>query len=239
MERTAHALFADVLRSSLYEMMAGVVHRVATVLPARANGSRVTGSGAEALPDRKELAQTVARDVTATLSNLWQCAGLIQDRPPQPRDVNEIVRQAIEMTRNIWERTPRDRKDSVELVFDPLSEPVMATTSIALLGVMVHALQGVLAAPLRGGRIHIRTMQDNDHVLIVVRATASGTGDASRKRVSAYPLSTAQGLYLQLGFTILRAFAIRHGGEATLLSDDAGGVVLTLRLPQLPTEARR
>src|SRR3990170_5025664 len=100
MARTAYALLADILRSSLDEMITGVMHRVATFLPARPNRSRVALSGGEAVPDRKELAEAVAREVTAALSNLRECAQLMQDNPPQPRDVNEVVRQAIEIARN-------------------------------------------------------------------------------------------------------------------------------------------
>ncbi len=220
MERTAYALFTRYLGASLQEMIMGVVHRVSAVLPSRPNVlTSPFRHGVEEGPDRNSLAQAVAREVTAVLADLWECAERLEGSPPIPIEINPIVRQAIEIARDSWEKRPRWQKGSIELTFEPSAEPLVAEISMAFVGVLVHTIENAVEAMEERGQIHIRTARENGHVVISIGTPPMYSSHRNRP--------------LGLGLAVVRAFATRHGGGATLSAGEDGGTTLVLRLPEV------
>jgi signal transduction histidine kinase len=82
-----------------------------------------------------------------------------------------------------------------------------------------------------GGRIHVRTARENDYVLISVADAGPGLAEEVRREAFAPLFSTKGGRHLGLGLSMARAFVVRHGGEVTLDSGQAGGTILSVRLP--------
>ncbi len=226
MERTASLLFTTHLRSSLGELITGVVHRVSAFLLSR-RGKIATelGHGAEeGAAHRSDLAQAVAREVTAVLADLWECSQRLEGSPPVPREINQVVRQAIETARAAWEKRPRWQKGSLELTFEPSAEPLMAEISTTLVGALAHAIENAVEGMPKGGRIHIRTARENGHALISL-------GERGARMIGEGALPSSGSRHLRLDLAIVRAFATRHGGEATVSRGSAGEITLVLRLP--------
>ncbi len=212
----------------------GVVHRVTALLPPRPNMlTSPFRHGVEEGPDRNSLAQAVAREVTAVLADLWECAERLEGSPPAPIEINQIVRQAIEIARDSWEKRPRWQKGSIELTFEPSAEPLVSEISMAFIGVLVHAIENAVEAMQDGGQIHIRTARENGHVVISVGETGAGAaGGLPEERTP--PMYSSNGdRPLGLGLAVVRAFATRHRGGATLSASEDGGTTLVLRLPEV------
>lgn len=210
----------------------GVVHRLSALLLPRPNLLQSPfRRGVEEGPDRNSLAQAVAREVTAVLADLWECAERLEGNPPVPIEINQIVRQAIEIARDSWEKRPRWQKGSIEVTFEPAAEPLVSEASMALVSVLVHTIENAVEVLQEGGQIHIRTARENGHVLISVGEIGAGAAGELPEEPTPRIYSSSGNRPLGLGLAVVRAFATRHRGEATLSKGSAGGTTLVLRLP--------
>jgi two-component system sensor histidine kinase CreC len=99
-----------------------------------------------------------------------------------------------------------------------------------------NLLDNAIAFSPAGGRISIRTVQHGDSVEIRVSDEGPGVPDYAQERVFERFYSLARpstGLRSSgLGLPFVREVARLHGGEAALVSLEAGGAVATLRLPK-------
>ncbi len=231
MESTASTLFTAHLRSSLGEVMAGVVRRVWPLRLSRPRkiAAELGQGGERGGADRNDLARAVAREVTAGLTDLWEYSQRLEGSPPVPLEINQVVRQAIETATSAWEERPRRQKGGVEITFKPSAEPLVAEISTTLVGALTHAIEHAVKAMPQGGRIHIRTARENGHVVIALEETGART-------IGEGALPPGGSRHLRLDLAVVRAFATRHRGEATLSQGSTGETTLFLRLPT--TEVR-
>ena len=82
------------------------------------------------------------------------------------------------------------------------------------------------------GRIEVKTVKDNDAVLIVVMDNGSGIQKRHISRIfdpffTTKPVGRGTGLGLSVGYGIIR----RHGGEITARNRQGKGAAFTIRLP--------
>jgi signal transduction histidine kinase len=232
--RTIYDLLDTQQRAILREAMVGVMHRLTIQLPGAmglvASEDRGTVADAQSEAERQALAEFVVAKVTGMLTELVDSTECPADAAP-PVEINQLVRQAIEIARVKWEEAPKRQGISVDLSFEPATEPVLVETSMSLMGVLIHAIENAVEAMPDGGRIQVRTARENGHVLISVADTGPGIVEEVRREAFTPLFSTKGGHHLGLGLSMARAFVVRHGGEVTLDSGEGGGTILTVRLP--------
>lgn len=231
--RAGYALLTAHRRTVLRGAITGILHRVSTVLPGRLE--QMAAQLARPLPaeggDPRGLAEALTREVAASIQELQRRLDRAEEGPLVPLEINEVVRRAIGITREIWEEGPWQRGVRVEVAFDLSPEPLIVETSLDLVGALVHAIENAAEAIPEGGRISIRTAREGDEAVIVVEDTGPGVPEELWEEAFAPFFSTKVPPHLGLGLTAIRVFARRYRGEATLARGEAGGAALVLRLP--------
>ncbi len=228
--RAAYELFTTHHRAVLREVFAGSRDIVAPLLAARlqhAGEEPVGALGGSA--SWVELATAIADEIAERLADILGSRGRSEEIGPL--ELNQIVRWALEITKTKWREGPRRDGVSLELHFEPSAEPLLAETSVALVGALVHAIDNAVEALPEGGRIRVRTERDDGHAVISVEDSGPGVAEEFRQQAFNPLFSTKGEHHLGLGLSVVRAFATRHGAEATLSSGEGGGTTLVLRIP--------
>jgi signal transduction histidine kinase len=101
----------------------------------------------------------------------------------------------------------------------------MVDASMALIGVLVHAIESAAASMPEGGRVTLRTARDNGHVVISVHDARSGASTDVRREAS---------LGGGAALSVVTAFVRRYGGSVTVASSGSdGGTSVVMRFPAM------
>jgi len=146
-------------------------------------------------------------------------------------DLNDVVQRAVELTRPRWRDEAAARGTSIELIthFGPHSALVGAESE--LLDAVVQLIHNAVDAMPRGGTITIRTGLEAGRATVSVSDTGVGMTEAVRRRAFEPFFSTKGETGLGLGLSMVYGVMARHGGDATLDSEEGRGTTLTLRVP--------
>jgi signal transduction histidine kinase/ActR/RegA family two-component response regulator len=151
--------------------------------------------------------------------------------PFAPVDLNDIVQRAVEQTRARWRDEPKTRGASIELIthFGPHAQLIGAESE--LLEAVVQLLHNAVDAMPRGGTITIRTGLDAGRGTVSVSDTGVGMSETVRRRAFEPFFSTKGDTGLGLGLSMVYGVLARHGGDATVDSEEGRGTTVVLRLP--------
>ncbi len=193
----------------------------------------------------KRAARDKARDLAAGLHEieaatrtgieaLTRIQEFSRTRPAEafgPVDLNDVVQRAVELTRPRWRDEAAARGTSIELIthFGPHSALIGAESE--LLDAVVQLIHNAIDAMPRGGTITIRTGLEAGKATVSVSDTGVGMTEAVRRRAFEPFFSTKGETGLGLGLSMVYGVMARHGGDATLDSEEGRGTTLTLRVP--------
>src|SRR5262249_23127097 len=151
--------------------------------------------------------------------------------PFGPVDLNDIVQQAVEQTRPRWRDEPVARGVRIELIthFGPHSRVIGAEPE--LLDAVVQLITTAGEAMPRGGTLTIRTGLDSGRGVISVSDTGVGIPESIRRRAFEPFFSTKGETGLGLGLSMVYGVMARHGGEASLETEEGRGTTVTLHVP--------
>jgi signal transduction histidine kinase/ActR/RegA family two-component response regulator len=151
--------------------------------------------------------------------------------PFGPLDLNDIVQRAVEQTRAKWRDEPAGRGATVELIthFGPHSQLIGAEAE--LLEAVVQLVHNAVDAMPRGGTITIRTGLEAGRATVSVSDTGVGMSETVRRRLFEPFFSTKGETGLGLGLSMVYGVVARHGGDATVDSEEGRGTTVKLRLP--------
>jgi CheY-like chemotaxis protein len=185
----------------------------------------------------KDLLNGLAEIETATRTGI-EALTRIQDfsraRPTEAFaaiDLNDIVQRAVEQTRAKWRDEPAAKNVRIELIthFGPHSRLVGAESE--LLDAIVQLIGNAVEAMSRGGTLTIRTGLESGRGVISVSDTGQGMPESVRRRSFEPFFSTKGETGLGLGLAMVYGVMARHGGEATVDSEEGRGTTVTLRIP--------
>jgi len=171
-----------------------------------------------------EKASTRGRDLVRTLTNFARK----ELREPAPMDLNELVREEIELLR----RTTL-QKVALVMDLDYGLAPVLGERSSLGSSLMNLCVNAVDAMP-QGGTLTLRTRSLPGQVEVAVQDTGEGMTPAVLARAmepffTTKPVGKGTGLGLAMVFAAVKA----HGGQVHLQSEPGQGTTVTLRLPAL------
>jgi PAS domain S-box-containing protein len=178
--------------------------------------------------------ETAAMDGSETVRRIQTFARLRPEERFVPLNVNQVVEDALAITRPRWEE--RIAHDSL-----PLSQrlELRATRVIhgrpaALTEVMTNLILNAMDAMPDGGTLSIRTRDTGNGVVITVADTGIGMPEPVRRRIFEPFFSTkgekGSGLGLSMAYTIVQ----RHGGDIRVDSEPGKGATFSLSLPEAP-----
>lgn len=183
-----------------------------------------------------ESARTCASDAAQTVRRVKDFARWRKkDQPSQPVDVNELLRQTVELVRHKWEGrgTTVDARVAVEVTTEAAAPA--AGNPHELREVLTNLMFNAVEAMPHGGTLRLRTWSDAASVYLSVSDSGTGIPAAVRHRLFEPFFTTkgekGNGLGLSVAFGIVR----RHGGEIAVESQEDRGSTFTVRLPAVFT----
>ena len=151
----------------------------------------------------------------------------------QPVDLNEVVRQAIELTQPKWKNLMMAKGATIRIQTNLLDLADVSGSPIDLSEVAMNLISNSVDAMPDGGTITIATRAENDMVILEVRDTGRGMTEEVRQRCFE-PLFTTKGERgTGLGLAIAYGILQRHRGSIQIESEEGKGTCATVRLPVL------
>jgi signal transduction histidine kinase/CheY-like chemotaxis protein len=146
-------------------------------------------------------------------------------------DVNDLVRQTMELTRPKWEDLAHARGTVINVEMKPAAQNQVVGSPADLREVVTNLIFNAVDAMPAGGTLTIRTWNTPADVFFSVCDTGTGMNDTVRQRLFE-PFFTTKGVNgTGLGLSVSYGIVQRHGGDITVESNLGAGSTFTVRLP--------
>jgi PAS domain S-box-containing protein len=186
------------------------------------------------------IVESAALGGTETVRRIQEFARARPDEAPVPVDLNQVIHDAIAMTRPRWDEQIAHGGVRLELRLALHAMLPIRGRSAAIGEVMTNLILNAIDAMPGGGVLTIGTHQEGlERVAITVGDTGVGMPDAVRRRVFEPFFTTkgqrGSGLGLSVSYSIIK----RHGGDIRVESEPGRGTTFTLTFPAAgwPTES--
>jgi signal transduction histidine kinase len=154
-----------------------------------------------------------------------------------PIDLNETVRESIDVTRSRWEHGAQVRGAGIAMVFEPGALPPVSGRNAELREVLTNLILNAVDALPAGGRVAIRTWSEAGRAVVSVSDSGAGMPDDVRARAFEPFFSTKGVRRLGLGLAVAYGLVGSHGGDISLESAPGEGTTVTFWLPtSVPVE---
>ncbi len=226
-------LRAERLRA-LGEMAGGVAHDFNNLLTIILSESQLLAVTERDQNVRQSLQriENAARDAAQAVRRIQEYSRVRRDPPQEVVQVDQLVRQAVEITRPRWEPIAR-----LELRVEPAGN--VLGSAAELREVLTNLIFNAVDARVEGRecKITVRTYRDNDQ-WATIAVEDNGTGIAPDVRAHIFdPYFTTKAHGTGLGLSVAYGIITRHGGEIHVSSplpvdgDGTGGTRFEIRLP--------
>jgi signal transduction histidine kinase/CheY-like chemotaxis protein len=146
-------------------------------------------------------------------------------------DLDDFVRQTVELIRHKWEGLGAARVAPIQVVVETEENVYVMGNPAELREVLTNLAFNAVEAMPRGGTLTIRAGKSATEAWFCVQDTGIGISAAVRHRVFEPFFTTkgerGNGLGLSVAFGIVR----RHAGEISVESEEGCGATFTVRLP--------
>lgn len=228
-----HIVRGETLRA-LGELAGGVAHHLNNLLSVIIARVEILTSKAEAEPFKRPLkiVARAAKDGAEVVRRIQEFARVEDVHEPQPVDLNELARQVVEMTRVRWQDAAQAQGVRVDVECQARPIPLVAGHPASLREVITNLVLNAVDALPQGGRVAVRTWEEDGMVALSVTDNGIGMPDAVRRR-AAEPFFTTKGLKSTgLGLSVSHGIVQRHGGDLDIDSAEGRGTTVTIRIPR-------
>ncbi|MBI2154378.1 MAG: response regulator [Candidatus Rokubacteria bacterium] len=190
-------------------------------------------------PDRKDLVrrgleviERAASDGSETVRRIQEFARLRPIEAFTSVDLNQVIGEAVAITRPRWEQQAAHLGIRLELVLDLPPLPLVLGRPAALSEVFTNLILNAIDAMPNGGVLRISTADEGtDWVAVEVSDTGTGMPEEVRRRIFD-PFYTTKGeAGTGLGLSVSYSIIKNHGGEIRVESQVGRGTSFTVRLP--------
>jgi PAS domain S-box-containing protein len=220
---------------ALGQMASGVVHDVNNALVPIVAFTEMLQEHSD--PSVRQIAQQMQSAVDDLVHILSRLRSFYRSRSPheelEPVDLNEAVRQAVDLTKPRWYDMPQREGITIDLrlVLDETLPPIAGVGSEireALTNLIFNAVDAIMAKGSLHGTIILRTGRRDEWAFVEVTDTGIGM-DEETKRRAFEPFFTTKGERgTGLGLAMVYGTMERHDGSIEI--DSALGVGTTVRL---------
>ncbi len=154
-------------------------------------------------------------------------------------DLNEVVREVIELTEAKWKKTPVEKGINIEVecALSPDIKKVRGVKS-EIREALVNLIFNAVDALTEGGKITIATQMDKEAVKLIVKDNGIGM-DKETLDHCLEPFFTTKGKKgTGLGLSIVYGIMNRHGGKIKILSEPGKGTEVILIFPYISGEKK-
>jgi PAS domain S-box-containing protein len=233
------ALEAQMLQSekltALGQLAGGIAHQFNNLLQAILGYAQLMArnpANVEIIRRGLEVIEGAAAGGAETVRRIQKFARLRPEDPVISVDLNQVIRDALAITRPRWEE--RAAKGGVPLVLDLDLAPVPPVVGrpSELGEVITNLILNAIDAMASGGTLTIRTAHGPaDQVEVTVSDTGLGMTEAVRRRVFDPFFSTKGEEGTGLGLSVSYAIVKRHRGEMRVQSEPGQGATFSIVLP--------
>jgi PAS domain S-box-containing protein len=221
--------------TALGQLAGGIAHDFNNLLQAilgYAQLMKQSPDNVELIKRSLNVVESAAMDGSETVRRIQQFARLRPDEQFTSVDVNQIVQDAVAITRPRWDEKIAHESRPLQLRLDLKATEPINGRSAGLTEVVTNLVLNAMDAMPQGGTLSIATgLGPARSVVITVSDTGVGMTEAVRRRVFEPFFSTkgdkGSGLGLSMAYSIVR----RHGGDIRVDSEPGHGTTFTLSFP--------
>jgi len=177
-----------------------------------------------------EVVQRAAKDGAEVARRVQRFSRLQPAAELTAVDLNQIVQEAVELTRSRQgEEVPLEER-FVEFAVEPGPVPAVGAEPIQLREVLMNVLQNAMEAMPYGGKVTVRTWVTGERVHCAIADTGIGMSEEARRR-ALEPFFTTKGpKSTGLGLSVAYGAIQRSGGSLGIESAVGRGTAVTLSL---------
>jgi GAF domain-containing protein/CheY-like chemotaxis protein len=231
-----HLVRTEKLRA-LGEMASGVAHDFNNMLAAILGRTQLLLRRMED-PRQRQWLQVIERsalDGAQTVRRLQEFARVRRDQPLVPVDLNEVVRDAVEMTQSRWHEDCLRRGVVIDVRTRLGTISLVAGDPAELREAMTNLILNAVDAMPSGGVLTFTSGLVDSQVEVAVSDSGIGIPEAIRDNIFD-PFFTTKGPQgTGLGLSMTYGILSRHRAQITVESEEGQGSTFRLRFPALAT----
>ena len=172
----------------------------------------------------------VALQGAETIKRIQKFTRSREDTPRVPLDLNEIVIDALEMTRPKWKIECESLGQPIVIENDLPEVPPVLGNGNDLSQALANLIFNAVEAMPDGGTLRIRSRQEDEWVVLEVEDSGVGMSRETRAKVFE-PFFTTKQTGNGLGLSIVRGIVESHGGEISVVSEEGRGAMFRMKFP--------
>ena len=229
---TEQTMRSDKLRA-LGQLASGVAHNFNNSLTAVLGYTQMVQTEITDVRLTKYLdtVEKAALDAAKMVQRIQNFARQRQDEPSTAADINQIIKDALDLTRSRWRDDARAAGVEYDIIFRPAENAVVTCDQSAVREVFVNIIINALDAMPDGGRLTITATLEVEGIAVSFSDSGCGMSEDIRQRIFE-PFYTTKGLKgYGMGLAVSFGIIERHGGEIKVKSDPGRGSTFVLKLP--------
>ena len=237
--REVEQLMRDDKLRALGQLASGVAHNFNNSLTAVLGYTQMVMAKATDSKITRHLKtiETAALDAAKMVQRIQNFARQRQDDSTTPCDANQILRDALDLTRSRWRDDARAAGIEYEVNFRPAKELLVRCDPSAMREVFVNVIINALDAMPNGGQLTITTaIADDEWAIIKFADSGSGMPEDVRQRIFEPFFSTKGARGYGMGLAVSYGIVERHGGDIIVTSELNRGSIFTIKLKLVSEE---
>ncbi len=233
-----HLVRADKLRA-LGEMASGVAHDFNNLLTSIIGRTQMLLQRIDEPRLRRwlQVIERAALDGAQTVRRLQEFTRIRRDQSFVPVNLDEVVREALEITQLRWKDDAVSRGLALEVVTALSAPPFVSGDPGEIREALTNLILNAVDAMPSGGTLTLATHVDQDHAVLTVADTGLGMTDEVKRRLFEPFFTTKGPKGTGLGLSMTFGTVSRHGGQIDVVSAPGKGTRVSLRFPLAPSPA--
>lgn len=219
---------------ALGEMASGVAHDFNNLLAAILGRAQLLLHRVEDPTARQwlQIIERSAADGAKTVRRLQEFTRIRRDQPAVAVDLNQVVREALELTESSWRLEPPRRGIVIQAVTELAPDlPTTLGDPAELREVMTNLILNAVDAMPRGGTLTVSTALRGESIELRAVDTGVGIPEAVRGKIFDPFFTTKGPKGTGLGLSMTYGILSRHGATITVESREGQGTAFTLLFP--------
>ncbi len=242
LRQAQHTAIRQERLSALGTMAAGIAHDFNNALTLILGYSDLLLSGAKSRAGGSEIEQLHA--ITTAAQDAAQIVRRLREfhRPDEGHEtrvllrINEIVEQAVTLTRPKWQDQARNRGVQIEVQTQFNELPSVNGDPAELREMLTNLIFNAVDAMPQGGCITIQSMLDDGEAKLCIKDSGTGMDEETRRRCLEPFYTTKGDRGTGLGLSAVYGIIERHHGSMEIESEVGRGTTFCIRLPLAPAD---
>ncbi len=184
------------------------------------------------LQQNLQIIEKAALDGAETVRHLQQFSRQETSSPPLPMQLNNLITEALEMTRPRWKDGAQQQGIQITPVLELSELPLTMGHPIEIKEVLIALILNALDAMPQGGKLSFRTWQDHSTLYCSVSDTGLGIPPQILNRIFEPFFTTKEiGKGTGMGLSTVYGILAAQGGTITVNSQEGEGTTFTFSLP--------